>query len=444
MMPLRWLFFPFTENFPMIPPLVSPAPSVASACPSALYVGYVLKRYPRFSETFVVNEILAHEREGMKIDIFALGPVSEAHFQDGISQVRAPVTRYSDKQRNPESFWQIVRQAEQQLPGLAQHLPEALRGSVHECAQALLLAMAVRERGIQHLHAHFGTQATTVARLAALFSGVGYTFTAHAKDIYYQYEESTALDQKMRDAASTITVSDYNLAYLRQQYGADAARAVRIYNGMDLRKFPASDPAQVAQRAPHVLAVGRLVPKKGFEVLVDAVRLLKERGVAFHCTLVGEGDLREALAARMAEQGVQDCMTLTGAMPQPDIIRLLRQAAVMVAPCVISADGDRDGLPTVLLEAMALGTPVISTQVAGIPELVVDGETGLCIPPQDPALLAQAIESLLADAQRRSRFSHQARALIERDYDIDRNAAVQRQVFRRAVESHTAQTAARS
>ncbi|MBN6065642.1 glycosyltransferase family 4 protein [Aggregatibacter actinomycetemcomitans] len=394
-----------------------------------MYIGYVLKRYPRFSETFVVNEILAHERAGTKIDIFALGPVMETHFQDGISKVRGPVTRLQDKQRNPESFWPLLQQGFQELPHFAEKLPLA-QGDVHEVGQSILLALAIRQRGIQHLHAHFGTQATTVARQAAIFAGITYSFTAHAKDIYFSYEKSTALDRKMRDATTTVTVSDYNLAYLREQYGADAKSAIRIYNGMDLRKFPYQP---FGQRERQILAVGRLVAKKGFDVLLDALAILKQRGVSAHCTLVGDGTLRDALQAQIERLGIQDRVQMVGPMPQPDIIHLVTQSKMMVAPCVISEDGDRDGLPTVLLESMALGTPVISTQVAGIPELVQDEITGLCIPSQDPTALADAITRLLDDETLGQQLSLNARALIEREYDEDRNAAELRKVFAAAI-----------
>lgn len=394
-----------------------------------MYIGYVLKRYPRFSETFVVNEILAHERAGTKIDIFALGPVMETHFQDSISQVRAPVTRIQDKQRNPETFWPLLQQGFQELPRFAEKLPLAL-GDVHELGQSILLALAIRKRGIQHLHAHFGTQATTVARQAAIFADITYSFTAHAKDIYFSYEKSTALDRKMRDAAATVTVSDYNLAYLREQYGPDAESAVRIYNGMDLRKFP-YQPRQQQKR--NILAVGRLVAKKGFDVLLDALAILKQRNVFAHCTLVGDGTLREALQAQIERLGIQDMINMVGPMPQPDIIQLVNQAQMMVAPCVVSEDGDRDGLPTVLLESMALGTPVISTQVAGIPELVQDEVTGLCVPSQNPTALADAITRLLDDETLGRQLSLNARALIEQEYDEDRNAAELRKLFEAAI-----------
>ncbi|ABR73440.1 colanic acid biosynthesis glycosyltransferase WcaL [Actinobacillus succinogenes] len=401
---------------------------------SPLYIGYVLKRYPRFSETFVVNEILAHERAGTKIDIFALGPVQETHFQDVISQVRAPVYRLTDKQRNAESLWALFRNGFAQLPDFAGKLSKAT-GSIHEVAQAIQIALEIQKNGIQHLHAHFGTQAATVARQAAIFAGIGYTFTAHAKDIYYQYEESTELAAKMRDSSATVTVSDYNLAYLREQYGEDASKVVRIYNGMDLNKFPY---LPYIRRKPHILAVGRLVAKKGFHILLEALALLKQQKIDMSCTLVGAGILQTKLEEQIKALAIEDVVSMVGPMPQQDIIRIMQQANMVVAPCVISDDGDRDGLPTVLLESMALGTPVISTQVAGIPELVKDNETGLCVTSQNPQLLADAIKRLLGDRRLCQTLSKNGRALIEREFDEDRNAARLRELFRYAIQSSTA------
>lgn len=395
------------------------------------YIGYVVKRYPRFSETFIVNEILAHERAGLKIDIFALGNVDETHFQDTIAQVRAPVSRFGDKQRNAENFWALFDRAWRELPGFADCLAQGRHQNVHEFAQALQLALVIRERGIEHLHAHFGTRATTVARLAARLSGVSYSFTAHAKDIYYPYEESTGLDEKLRDASQTVTVSDYNLHWLREHYGDSAASTVRLYNGIDLQKFTFTPPD--AHADIHILAVGRLVEKKGFCHLIEALRLLRDAGQTLRCTIIGDGQLREALETQIQAAQLECSVTLSGFLPQRDIIAAMRDATMVVAPCIISEEGDRDGLPTVLLEAMALGTPVISTRVAGIPELVIEGETGHCVAPQAPRALADAIAGLAGNPTLRSQFSHTARALIEREFDIDRNAARLREIFSDAI-----------
>lgn len=391
------------------------------------YVGYVVKRYPRFSETFIVNEILAHERAGMKVDIFALGNVDETHFQDVIAQVRAPVTRFDDKQRNTENLWALLDAARRTLPGFSANLAGLQHKNVHEFAQAIQLALAVHERGIRHLHAHFGTRATTVARLAARLSGISYSFTAHAKDIYYPYPEGTGLAQKLRDAAHAVTVSDYNLAYLREQYGDDARNATRLYNGIDLHKFAC--PPRGESGPAHILAVGRLVEKKGFPLLIEALRILRLRNLDFRCTLIGDGPLRDALWQQIQQARLETQIAMPGLQPQSAIIDAMRSATLLAAPCVISEEGDRDGLPTVLLEAMALGTPVISTAVAGIPELVIDGETGLCIPPENAVALADAIERLIGDATLRQSLSQQARRLIEREFDIERNAAQLRRIF---------------
>ncbi|MCV2216420.1 glycosyltransferase [Thauera sp. Sel9] len=392
-------------------------------------LGYVLKRYPRFSETFVVNEILAHEAAGAQIDIFALGPVEETHFQDAIARVRAPVTRLQHRLRNGDALWQLIVRACRELPRFAERMAPAEEVAGDLVGQAIQLALEAKARGIEHLHAHFGTQAATVTRLAAAFADIAYTFTAHAKDIYYEYEEPVRLDQKMRDAACTVTVSDYNLAYLRERYGTAAERTLRLYNGLDLAHFRWQPPPP---RADEILAVGRLVEKKGFDVLLEALAVLKARGVECRCTLIGDGPLRAQLEAQRAALGLEDRLSMPGLRPQPEVQQALREAALLAAPCVVSADGDRDGLPTVLLEAMALGTPCISTRVAGIPELVRDGDTGLCVEGGDARALADAIEQLLGDPVLRERLSANARRLIEADYDIHRNAAIQRELFRRA------------
>ena len=397
----------------------------------SLHIGYVLKRYPRFSETFVVNEILAHEAAGTQIDIFALGPVEETHFQDGIARVRAPVTRLPHQWRNADALWQLIVKALRELPQVQRRIGRAELFDGNVVAQAIQIALWCNERGIDHLHAHFGTEAAAVARLAAAFADIPYTFTAHAKDIYHDYAVPVRLDLKLRDAASAVTVSDYNLDYLVEQFGDDAQRVVRLYNGLDLERFDWQAPAEGSNQ---ILAIGRLVEKKGFDVLVRALALLKERGVRFHCALIGDGPQRALIESLRSELGLENELELTGLMPQPKVIEALRNSAMLVAPCVISDDGDRDGLPTVLLEAMALGTPCISTRVAGIPELVRDGDTGLCIEAGSVEALADAMARLLADQPLRKALSTRARRLIEADFDVERNAATLRGLFRSAVQ----------
>ncbi|MBD2360085.1 glycosyltransferase [Anabaena minutissima FACHB-250] len=405
----------------------------------SMRVAYVLKRYPRYSETFVVNEILAHEAAGLDIKIFALRPPSDTHFQNIISQVRAPVTyirkplqgRVSDSLNSlaptaASYFWAELQEASQVIPDFWSKLAFAQGEKASTVYQAAWLAREVKLKGITHLHAHFGTVATSVARLASHFTGVPYTFTAHAKDIFHESVEFADMERKLKDAASVVTVSDYNLKYLEKIYNLAANQVQRIYNGLDLRQLQYSSPAE---RPPLIMSVGRLIEKKGLSVLIDACAILKQKNYEFQCQIVGTGALESTLHQQIQDLGLQSCVQIIGARPQNEVFQLVQQAAVFAAPYVIGKDGNRDGLPTVLLEAMALGTPCVSTVVTGIPELVRDGETGLIVPQYDAGELANALGQLLKDPALRVRLSTQARELIESEFDICRNTEVLRELF---------------
>lgn len=398
-----------------------------------LRVGYVVKRYPRYSETFIVNEILAHEAAGIRVNIFSLRPPADSHFQDRIARVKAPVVYMPGENIKASEFWRSVREAGEVLPGLWTSLESAQEDgeSVGDVYQAVLLACHARRKGIGHLHAHFATSAATIARLAARFAGLTWSMTAHAKDIFHESVQPEDLRRKLRGAAAVVTVSDYNLDYLRTTYGPAADRVQRIYNGLDLDTFSCS-PAH--DRQPLIVSVGRLIEKKGFGDLIDACAILAARGRSFQCQIVGTGEMEAELRAQIARLELQDFVELLGPLPQADVIRLVGRASVMAAPCVVGRDGNRDGMPTVLLEAMALGTPCVSTDVTGIPELLRDNETGLMVPQHDPAALATALERLLTDSPLRVRLAAAARRLIEAEYDIHCNAARMRSLFQAAVD----------
>ena len=404
-------------------------------------VGYVVKRYPRYSETFIVNEILAHEATGMEIEIFSVLPPEDGHFQDVISRVRAPVTYLPSKGLKVAEFWSALEQAGETLPDGWLSLEAARGEDVRYVYQAVVLAREARLRAISHLHAHFATASTTVARLAARFVGVPYTFTAHAKDIFHESVRLADLRRKLADATVAVTVSDYNLAYLRESYGPAARRVRRIYNGLDLERFPYRSPRE---RPPRIVGVGRLVEKKGFVDLIEACAILADEGRTFTCQIVGTGEKEVELRMRIAHLGLEDRVELLGPRPQSELVRLVQDAAVLAAPCVVGADGNRDGLPTVLLEAMALGTPCVSTDVTGIPEVIRDGETGLMVPQRDPATLAAAIGRLLEEPDLRARLADMARPLVEAEFDVNRNAAQLREVFQTAGKAHYAGVAQRA
>ncbi|MGI8650656.1 MAG: glycosyltransferase family 4 protein, partial [Rubrobacter sp.] len=341
--------------------------------------------------------------------------------------------------RAPE-FWRTMDEVSNVLPDFFANLKHATGEEGRDVYQAVELARLVTERGVDHLHAHFGTSATLVVRMASHFSEVPYTFTAHAKDIFHESVVREDLARKLREAATVVTVSDYNRIYLQEEYPQDARSIVRLYNGLDLEKFSYEE-SQETSGKPHVVAVGRFVEKKGFSDLLDAAAILKGRGSEVSFSLVGSGELEAELLEQRARLGLEEVVAMPGPMPQREVVSLVRGATVFAAPCVVGEDGNRDGLPTVLLEAMALGTPCVSTAVTGIPEVIRDGETGLIAAQHDPESLAGAIQKLISDAELRSHYSRAARELIESDFDITKNSASLREVFEGAAGSERRESA---
>lgn len=211
-------------------------------------VGYVLKMYPRFSETFIVNEILALEAAGEHLDIFSLRLPVDGRFHEQLADVRAPVT-YLPHQLKPAELWELLQHGLDSLPRLSVDLPDVLALGVNDAACAVQLAILSRDLGITHLHAHFASVATDVARVAARLAGISYSFTAHAKDIYHESVEPASMRRKLADASAVVTVSDYNLRHLRRTYGSAADHVVRIYNGIDLERYAFDPPGERAPRS---------------------------------------------------------------------------------------------------------------------------------------------------------------------------------------------------
>ncbi|HEV3236722.1 MAG TPA: glycosyltransferase [Gemmataceae bacterium] len=407
-----------------------------------LRVGYVVKRYPRYSETFIVREILAHEEAGMEVEIYSLRPPNDGHFQDLLARVKARVNYMylPDEALLPEALvsaalaanhlWRAIQLAAQELPGIWRKFEAVQDEQARPIYQALHLARDAKAKGIHHLHAPFASDAATVARLAAHFGDLSYSITARAKDIFHCDVRDEDLRRKLRDAAGVVTISDYHLDYLRKKYGPLAAHVQRIYNGLNLEEYPFHSPEN---RAPIILGVGRLVEKKGFAHLIEACEILAKRELPFRCRIVGGGKLKPELQAQIDCRQLTGAVELLGPLPQNEVIQEMKQAALLAMPCIIAPDGDRDGLPNVIQEALALGTPVVTTDVTGIPEVVRHNETGLLVPQQDSKALADACQRLLQNADLRVGLARKARLMMERDFDIRRTTHQRRMIFRSAI-----------
>ena len=388
------------------------------------HIGYVLKVYPRFSETFVVTEILAREDLGQDLRIYALRPTTDTRFHPEIARVEAPVS-WVPRPRKAIDMWDILTSSltdQDMRRRFADLMPHIASLSADDVAQGVALARAAREDGITHLHAHFASLAGRTAWIASTLTGIPYTVTTHAKDIHHESVDFDLLRKVCAGAAQVIAISSYNQDYLNRVLEGTGARIVLQRNALELSRFAYRDPQQ--RRGPlRILGVGRLVEKKGFAHLIDALAAARDSGMEFDAKIIGEGELAGELARRIEDNGLSDSCRLLGARTQNEVRSLLEDADVFVAPCVPGTDGNIDGLPTVILESMAVGTPVIATFVSGIPEVVINGRTGILVPPASASALAQALGDIDSGRAPARDLARGARALIEETYDSHVQAA---------------------
>ncbi|WP_425307574.1 glycosyltransferase family 4 protein [Ammonicoccus fulvus] len=385
-------------------------------------IGYVVKCYPRFSETFIVREILAREAAGDDITIAALRTTTDTRFHALLARVQAPVSWMPQETKGSGRLWTALTRLRdlRTAAGKGRLTPEALErffGEEHDvAAQAVHLACWALEHDREHLHAHFASLSGRTTRVAAALAGLTFTLTAHAKDIFHSDNDPVRLTAVLTDADAVVAVSDMTADWIRTI--APGARVERIYNGMDLDELTFTSPVD---RPARIVGVGRLVAKKGWPDFLTAVAALRSDGHDVVAEIAGSGPLESELHALTTSLGLDDAVTWHGPMPQHEVLELIRSAAAFAAPCVIADDGDRDGLPTVLLESLALGTPVVGTPVAGIPEAVLDGHTGLIVPEHDTALAA-ALERLITDRDLRVRLATAGRAHVEAHFDVNDQA----------------------
>ncbi|MCH8559801.1 glycosyltransferase family 4 protein [Nesterenkonia sp. LB17] len=399
------------------------------AVPRDHVVGYVLKMYPRFSETFIVSEILAREAAGEQIVIFSLRPSTDARFHPELARVKAPVIQVPRSSTSSKLWAQLALAAASPAlaPGLQRSLPELLAAGHDDAQQAVGLAHAAHQAGVTHLHAHFASIATTVARLAGRISGLPYSFTAHAKDIFHEDVDQHELQAKLAEAHHAITISGYNLDDLRTRFPAAAQRLHLVRNGLELSRFPftpnlgtqpAPDPSlESPPRPARLLGIGRLVEKKGFHLLIEAVARLRDEGLDVQADIAGDGPLANHLQQQIDDAGLRSSVRLLGPCTQQEVAELLGSHDVFVAPFVIGADGNADGLPTVLLEAMARGIRCVAAEVTAVGEVVRPGETGWLVPAGDVTALTAAVAEAITTDPGHLRMLEAGRTLIEQNFD---------------------------
>jgi colanic acid/amylovoran biosynthesis glycosyltransferase len=396
----------------------------------ARHVAYVLKRFPRISETFIAAELIELQRQGEQVTVFALSRPEEPFthgFLEGLRSrvVYLPHRPLREPLRVAAALARVVRTARSRwLRAAAASLwPPRLRG-LRRLLQATVLRDELERAEIDHVHAHFATAAARLAKLVWQMGGPSYSVTAHAKDIYHEDVRVDHLRDKLADAAFVATVSGPNRDYLQAVLTTHCHVHV-VPNAVDLRRLDWS--AADGSDRNTILAVARLVEKKGLGDLVEACGILARHGRRFRLEIVGDGPLRADLELAATRQGV--CASFHGALPHERVAALYRRAAVFCLPCVIASSGDRDGLPTSVLEAMALGVPVVTTAVNGLSEAVIHERTGLVVPERDPPALADALARLLVDRDLASCLARGARRHIELNFTLDRSVALLRSLF---------------
>ncbi len=403
-------------------------------------IGYIVNAFPVVSETFVLNEIRAMERGGVRVAIFPLSRRRDRVEHAAVADLRGPIVH------PPPPGWRglprtalahaavLGRSPGAYLASLwrAVSRPRALAKRLERFALSVWIARCAVRYGVAHLHAHYAREPLEAAERVRRLIGVPYSFAAHAKDLYTSPD--ALLARRLRRARFAVACHAGGERRLRDLAGPEhAAKAIRVPHGVDTRvmRGHARGPERGkrergSQGGPRegglVLAVGRLTPKKGFDDLIAACAALRREGRAFRCVIVGEGRLKGTLRAAIDAAGLGDAVELHRFVPQEELARLYARASLLAAPSKIMEDGNRDGIPNVVVEAMCAGLPVVATRVGGIPEIVRDGVTGILVPPGDPEALARGIARLLEHPDEAGRMGRAA-AGAARDLDFRRTNA---------------------
>jgi glycosyltransferase involved in cell wall biosynthesis len=387
-------------------------------------LAYVIGTFPSLTVTFIEREVLEAKQSGSDIVLLSIRHPKEFEMRPEIREL-ANETRYL----LPASWfgvlwahlffaltrpWTLVSTAVYLLTRPHTGFLARLKTALH-IGEGVYAASLLRPDRIEHIHAHFADRAATVALVAARLLGGTYSLTAHANDIYVS---PTLLKEKIANAEFATTCTSYNKSYLEEVTGQSVEL---IYHGLDFQQIGFEDVRKERATPPLILSVGQLKEKKGFPVLLRACQILKKNGTKFQCEIVGDGPERSSLERLWRNLGLEDTVTFAGARPNTAVMNRYVEASIFVLPCVIASNDDRDGIPNVLLEAMAHDLPIVSTPVSGIPEILQDEVTGLMSVPGDEESLADAMSRLLHDPSLRMALGRRGREVVEERFDIHKN-----------------------
>jgi colanic acid/amylovoran biosynthesis glycosyltransferase len=389
-------------------------------------VAYIMSRFPKLTETFVLFEMMAVEALGAEVEVFPLLRTREkaVHAEAAPFVARAHFHRFLSIAVLRANLRLLCRRPAACLGVWWEALSATWRswnffvGAIVFLPKAIVFASEMERLGIDHIHAHFANHPALAALVVHRLTGIPFSFTAHAHDIHV---DRTMLAAKVESAAFVATIADFNKELIVGACGGRFRDKVHVIHcGVDPQAFARQGEAH---ERLQIACVASLEPVKGHRYLVEACRRLRDRGVAFTCQIVGDGTLRRAVAQQVAANSLRDCVTMCGPRTRAEVAQILGASDVAVLASAPLTNGKQEGIPVILMEAMAAGLPVVATKTGGIAELVEPDVSGLLVEPGDAAGLADAIETLARDGARRAAMGQQGRRRIMRDFNQHRSAA---------------------
>jgi glycosyltransferase involved in cell wall biosynthesis len=401
-------------------------------------IAYIMSRFPHLSETFILREMNELERHGWDIALYPLilqeQEIVHPEAESWLSRVRhVPYLSGQVLKANAKAWAQHpFRSLSLWGRTLGENVrsPNFLMRATALLPKAFEMARLMQEEGITHIHAHYATHPALVAWLIHRLTGISYSITVHAHDIFV---EQAMLATKLRDATFIAAISEYNREYLAKVVGPWVRKKTHIVHcGVVLEHYQARSTEAMPQDGERfeLISTGSLQPYKGHAYLIGACALLRERGIALRCRIIGEGKERPALEQMISQTGLEDVVELLGAQPQQEVARLLSTAHCYVQPSVITPSGKMEGIPVSLMEALACGLPVVATKLSGIPELVQHNKTGYLVKPADATALANALTKLYNNPTSATQLAQEGRALVAREFELSRNVQQLAELFR--------------
>ena len=428
-------------------PKTDPERGVQSVC-------YVVSRFPALSQTFVANEMTAVEQAGVRVELASIWSVDSGHHEGhtGHAVEKPFLDRVMSMNLKSLKDWVQVCRAILMKPSIVltilammpEHAksPNLFAKLIGAVPPGLWLGAELRKSPVDHIHAHFITSPTTVALLASKVSGIPYSATAHAFDITSTDPRwvNGSVERKCTEAANIVTISEYNVNDMLGRWPAlESIQLDLVYNGIDVSMFDPQRSRPALELEPtetlRVLSVSNLAEKKGHHVLIEAVDLLKKSGTNVSLEIYGEGPEQNRLDELIDRLGCHEYVKLMGRAGQAQVKQLMQEADIFAVACVMMSSGDADGLPTVLLESLAMELPTVSTHMTGVPEIVIEGETGRCVEPDNPQALADAMQWMKENPSEARLQAKRGRALVHSRFNRQNSAPALIETWERA---HTA------